>query len=71
MWFSLLYLSYIFPFKLIFITFEDSHENHRCVTGASSQNILFIIIIIIMMMMMMMMMMVMMMMIPGTQSFLL
>ena len=25
-------------------TFEDPNENHRCVTGVSSQNILFIII---------------------------
>ena len=46
MWFTLFYLSYIFPFKLIFIIFEDPHENRLCVTGASSQNILFIIIII-------------------------
>ena len=32
-----------FPlFKLIYY-FEDPHENHRCVTGASSQNIYLII----------------------------
>ena len=35
-----------FPFKLIFIIFEDPHEIHRWVAGASSQNILFNIIII-------------------------
>ena len=27
--------------------FEDPHENHRCVTGASSQNIYLIIITVV------------------------
>ena len=29
----------------ILLTLEDPHENHRCVTGVSSQNIYLIIII--------------------------
>ena len=37
---SILYFSL---FNLYLLFFEAPHENYRCVTGASSQNILFII----------------------------
>ena len=36
-----------FPFKILFIIFEDPHENHCCMAEAYSQNILFIIVYIV------------------------